>query len=316
MDIKKINFSNVNFKGGLTSNEINKVRNMSTSDVNKIISNLKRKHGIDAYCAGEKNVAFCLEQTVNIMERAGFKLPKVFLFEPFDKSTLGKYNWGYDAVYINSNNEAFRDLYRQNRMEEKEGIHSPDTKHFLHTYLHEFSHAAHYKNLCDKYGENDANAIFSGVMQEYSPDEVLIGPLNYHLKQKYPKFSKKIIDKIFPPEIGIYSTNSICEYMAEKNSRNLALFLGNNFSIYNIPYNFKNNYKPHPTDWNIINELHKATKSYISNIFNGRNFFSDGMDNISKLLNVVQKEIDYTDGDIWTGNINNIKKSISLHDRN
>ena len=244
MDVKKISYSNINFKKGLTAAEINKVRNMDSLDVARITHKMKQEYGIEAFCSGQKAVAFCLEQTANIMSKAGFKLPKRFIFGPIEeKGVLGFYSPTHDTVVINACYKSFYDLKDLNSLEESNIGYHPITGHFLQTYIHEFSHVAHYKNLCDTLGKDKANDVFGNIMSGYSPNQVLVGPLNSFIKAEFPKFSKKIIDYIFPPANGLYSKTDITEYFAEKNSRNIATMLGDNFNISAIPDNYKNSYK-------------------------------------------------------------------------
>lgn len=63
------------------------------------------------------------------MQRAGFKLPSNFSFEPLeDTDTLGMYSPTNDTVCINSKLTAFSDLVAQNHLEESQGTYHPKTK--------------------------------------------------------------------------------------------------------------------------------------------------------------------------------------------
>ncbi len=154
------------------------------------------------------------------MRQAGFKLPKVFGFLPLNDlvegKPLGVYVKEEDMICINADYPQFTDLRAQNELEEAQGTFHPTTKHFLQTYLHEFSHAAHFHNLCDRHGYEKAIQLFDGILNNCSPDEFIVGPLNAMIKSKCPKFGHKIIDSIFPPSNGLYALKNLKEYFAEK----------------------------------------------------------------------------------------------------
>lgn len=314
---------NKSFKKGLTSYEINTVKNLTYNDCENILNRIRNQYGVRTNLIGSKTVAYCLEQTIKIMSRAGFQLPQNFVFGPEEKGTLGTYCPSTDTVLINSNYNEFYNIEEQNKMEEGHGSFHPDTKHFLSTYLHEFSHAAHYKNLCNNFGIAKAYAIFMREMPKYSPGDIILGPINSILKTNFPKFASSLIQELFPPEIGMYSKTEISEYFAEYNSRELSLLLGDNFIINNIPTNFSSNYIGHSDNdsFNDEENTFKAIKSMLSAAKTAR-FIIPGMSigmrigtNIT-LTNFFENCINRINGDIWNGDIKSLKEKSFLYNKN
>lgn len=314
--------SRVAFKKGLTSYEVNSVKNMYDTEYRAITQKVKNLYGINADVGESNTVAFCLDAACNIMNRAGFKLPQNFEFAPCELGTLGQYYPALDKVVVNSRYNEFNDLERQNSLEESHGSHHPDTKHFLSTYLHEFSHAAHFKNLCDKMGFTEAFSVFMGFLSNNSPGNLIVAPFNSMLKTQFPKLASKIIDDLFPPENGLYSKTDLDEYIAEKNSKKIAEALGDNFNVYNISTDLSDNYVEHPYDWD-YNSLKKQLENLrrFRNATPFLNFLAPGSGFINKMIyntkieEIIDEDIKYTDGDIWNGNIDNLqRKSISVYD--
>lgn len=251
------------------------------------------------------------------MTKAGFKLPKTFLFCPLNdilkEKPLGIYVAEENAVCINADYPEFTDLRAQNKLEESQGSYHPTTKHFLETYLHEFSHAAHFNNLKDKYGENKALEIFNGILNDTIPDEALAGMMNSAVKNMLSGFGSKIIDSLVPPTNGLYSLTNLKEYFAEKNSTNLAQQLGNNFNTSNIKNNFATSYIPHPADWNIIEQFRKVYMKNVSKIFDLTGYRTGSLTElVSDFGELLYQDILYTDGDIYHGVIDNLKKNRSF----
>ena len=141
---------------------------MAPQDYEKIADRLKNSYGLYAQFNGNNTVAWCVEQVAKIMDKAGFKLPRNFKFEPTSPDALGMYNSYSDTVTINALIPEFSNLEQQNLLEERQKDFHPKTRHFLQTYLHEFSHVAHFHNLQDKMGSSDAYGLFSGTLNIFS----------------------------------------------------------------------------------------------------------------------------------------------------
>ncbi len=224
MRITTNNFQNgksVNFQKGLTSKEIKAVENMSPCDYTKISKELLNNYNLSATFRGSNTVAWCVKQVANIFKKAGFELPLSFEFSQNDRKVLGIFEQYSNKVKINSYYEEFRNLKKQNILEESQGNFHPETRHFLQTYLHEFSHAAHFNNLCLKFGKYEANIIFEKLKQ-LKPTEYLISPEKYAIKTQVPKFLRKPVDWLIPTKNGLYAQKNLVEYFAEYNARVIA----------------------------------------------------------------------------------------------
>lgn len=323
----KINSNHTNFKQGLTSYEINCVKRMGHYEYENIVNKVKNIYNINANVGSSNTVAYCLEQTAKIMKKAGFKLPKNFDFSPLEGDTMGSYTPYNDTVTINSNLKPFYNLEKQNMLEESLGAHHPDTKHFLSTYIHEFSHAAHYKNLCEKHGEWKGYQILMGTLRKYAPNDIIVGPMRELINKMFPQLLQKIVDylsiDLYPPENGLYAKTSLTEYIAEYNTRQIALKLGDNFDIRNVPTNMESSYIEHPKFWK-KEELEKELSKYknvrsASNwlIYNPITWGAGMATKVAanyKIFEIFNKDINYTNGDIWQGNIDAIEqKSITMN---
>lgn len=316
----QINSNNrqTSFKKGLTSCEINQVKNMKTFEYADIARNLKNKFGLEATFAGCNAVAWCVNELVKIMTRAGFKLPGKFSFDYFTNSdALGKYVPTTYTVHINSKYTEFTDLEKQNKLEESQGSFHPKTKHFLQTYLHEFSHAAHFQNLCNKFGFSKSYEIMMGYLNTHTPKEILVEPIRI-------AFGKSITDSIISPTDGEYAEKSLNEYFAEKNSRRLAEQLGPRYCIQNIENDFAHTYFGHISldtykkyanipamrsalDMMMLNNMNMMMLNDMSSLSNTSfmNPIGDTIDTIKWIKN----QIKLVDGDIFNGNIESLKGS-------
>lgn len=256
------------------------------------------------------------------MSRAGFKLPKKFEFAPEEEGALGAYYPYQDKVVINSGYSSFfNDLTSQNILEESQKDFHPDTRHFLHSYLHEFSHAAHFANIREKNPYNTSDVI--SFLNKYSPADIMVNPIKLLLQLSFPQFLNELMADLFPSEKGEYSKSDLMEYMAEHNARNLALQLGDDFYISNVKYNFASDYEVHPDDWDKetlrdnINELKNWNKAgrFLKFLPGGQifgNVLSYGP--IMAINNLLSKDIEYTSGDIWNGDTNKIvQKSLTYN---
>ncbi len=309
MKIYCIDTQNTTFKKGLTSHEVNAIRSMTPFDYEKIAERLKSSYGLNAKFRGNNTVAWCVEQVVEIMDKAGFKLPRNFNFEPISPDTLGTYNSYSDTVTINSLIPEFSNLEQQNLLEERQKEFHPKTRHFLQTYLHEFSHAAHFRNLQNKLGSSKAYELFSGTLNKYSPRNILVGPMNAIIKDITKGSASEIINKVFPPDNGVYAQTNLKEYFAEKNSKMLAQQLGDNYIVSNINPEMKDSYKIHPKDWQFGPLLMKSFSGQACKFFGDdyrmKDFWEKTFEvakSIIDIVNLCKKEIAYTDGDIFHGN--------------
>ena len=310
----KPQYQKTTFKKGLTSYEISQVNKMGRYEYETITQRVKNLYGINADVGKSNTVAFCLESVAKIMERAGFKLPKNFVFAPAGNA-LGTYAPLTDTVTINSNYEDFNNLETQNRLEERQDDYHPDTHHFLHTYLHEFSHAAHYKNLCDRHGRDKGWNLFMHELDKFIPNKLVLDLDNTFLKDSMLGI---FLGRNTSVQNGNYARKNLTEYFAEYNARELAVALGDNFYIHDVPTDFKSRYVEHPFDWdgdkikkqmrNKIRFVKSVTAVSPVTFMLGSYFAS----------NVIQKsyineDIKYLNGDIWQGNIDAIKnKCITL----
>ena len=307
MKISKIENDNarITFKRGLTPFEIRKVNDMHCFDYVDIANNLRKHYGIDANFAGNNTVAWCVNEVVKIMQKAGFKLPSRFSFEDCGNiKVLGAFSPDLDTVYINSEHIAFTDLEKQNKLEEAQGSFHPNTKHFLNTYLHEFSHAAHFKNLCDKNGIPEGYNIMQNFLRNHTANIIIREPMIATLKGAFPFLNLLgIIDKVIPPANGEYAAENLNEYFAEKNARKLALQLGDNYIPSNVQANLANK-SAHPKGWNFKEELLKT-------FFKPKNFLLGALFPIaSRTVGIIEKcqdELDSIDGDIFNGNVDYLK---------
>lgn len=302
MKINTLNFNSQNssinrqicFKGGLPSWFI---RETKTANPNRIEAELADK-GISADFGGVPTVAMCCKKVVEIMEHYGFELPSKFSFEPLKHRTLGTYSSYQDKVCINSNMKEFQDVVKQNRLEERQGSYHPITGHFLQTYLHEFSHAAHFHNLCNKLGYNRANNVFWGYLSEHSPSDVVVGPLNAFVKSFFKNnFMRNMVNKVIPPTNGLYAKTDLSEYMAEKNARWIAKDLGDNLTL---GYNSNLPLCESP-DWNLAEELLNNPTSILD---------------FSYCKDTIKQTLEFFDRDIWNGEVDKLESIRNMYYRN
>ena len=270
---------------------------------------------------GNNTVAWCVDQVAKIMDKAGFKLPRNFKFEPISPGILGTYDSYSDTVTVNALLQEFSNLEKQNLLEERQKDFHPKTRHFLQTYLHEFSHAAHFHNLQEKMGSSNAYRLFSGTLNRYSPKDIIVGPLNTIIKDSVPDSASKIINKVFPPDNGIYSKTNLKEYFAEKNSKRLAQQLGDSYIVSNINSSMKASYKIHPEHWQLGPLLWERFSKRIShNLFDDSKVFlykaTEAIKFVAEAVELCKKEVAYLDGDIFHGNEDLLIKNALLKRKN
>ena len=314
------------FKRGLTAKQVLEVKNLSRKESLKIVENLRNHFNINVRDDLPRSVLKSVEWTAKIMTKAGFKLPKNFEFEPFYKknrqNVLGCYNPTMDIVSINSLLPQFYDIEKQNKEEENYGNFHTDTKHFLDSYLHEFAHAAHYKNLRDNSCDDVEWYCKVNQLDTLIPKDVVIGPICSMFSDFNPSYLAKLVRKILPVENGWYAKTNLIEYMAEYISRNLSLSLGKNFDINKVP-DLKSQFTGFPEDWDYQKEKEELDKlKFQRDHATVMNFFIPGSGMMSRIFasqnitRIFLQDINYLNGEIWNGNIDNIKeKSLSIENK-
>lgn len=197
----------VSFRSGLPNSFVEYVKH---ADVNKITTKLSNM-GFLADFKGCKTVAACTEKTVEIFKKYNLSIPKSLTFEPIqDKYTAGSYYSILKHVTINSDIKNFYDINLLNKMEESQNYFHP-TKHFLATFIHEFSHNAHYENIIKNHGLEKANAIWDELHS-----------------RKITAFWAKFYN-------GNYSKENMLEYMSETITKKIASNLDENLNFINYP---------------------------------------------------------------------------------
>ena len=318
MRVQKITQNKISFGHGLADVCRVGVENAKRIGCKKIAENLKNMYGINAEFNGATTPAYCVEQVAKIFRAAGLPLAKNFKFAPLNKRFDGLYDIESDTVFINALYKHFEDLDAQNLYEESCGIFSPDTGHFLHTYLHEYSHAAHFKNICNINGTEEGKKILYDILLKYSPKNFLIDPITSILKSVCPDWAEGIIDKQFPPKNGLYAKSNLAEYMAEVNARNIAIQLGNSFDKKSVS-SVTEKYKKKPYNWNLFYEIltiitnNRNKGESIFTHFFGENKVASAADKIINITKACSKEIDYTNGTIWEGNKNDLIYYTKMH---
>ncbi len=249
--------------------------------------------------------------TIGIFDQLKLPSPTVISLTPLKSDTLAAYSPVSDTVYINSNREEFFNLVTQDELEENQGSFHPRTKHFLHSYIHEFMHGAHFKNLIDKHGSVLGVEIWK-LFDILKPNNELVQPFNAMLQSRFPRFAGTI-EKVSPPYNGTYAKDDLEEYIAEKFSRIVAENLDDNFQLLENPLPLTSA----PSDYNIFAEFARQAsdafaaepKDMISNHLSG--FAKKVYDNSKYVYNcikVFQQDLKYIDADIWNGNLERINE--------
>ena len=317
---------NINFKKGLTAKEVNLVKGMGKYEYITTTRKIQERFKINADVAKSNCVAFCVEKTAEIMSKAGFKLPSKFLFIPVNSTAQGFYDPSEDTVIINANHNAFNDLEQLNAFEEKAGEKSPGTHHFLETYLHEFSHAAHVKNIKD----NVKNDITCKQIQNYlrarTPSDIMINPMKYFYsmiisgggtEEDLAYFYEQM--KILRIETGEYARDNLMEYMAEFNARRIALELKDGLNIDEIS-KLSDLYPTHPDSWNLkfqkwivktTAKLNKKPSTLLSIALLSNNECQKDFMGWHFIMTLL-KDAMYTTGDIWHGDVYSLAKKSFL----
>ncbi len=290
--------SNPNFGWGLTQFQIDKANNMTRIERKKRVRNLRRSYGMRADVRESNAVACCLEIVAETMKNAGFELPSRFSYKKFNPIfALGHYLKWYDEIDINAYHYDFSSLERQNKFEELGG--EPGclaSKHFLNTYFHEFSHAAHYKNIVKNYGKTKGRNIYWNTLSEMSPNSIIKKPIITYFERILPQndTARKFFENI--ENLIPFKNSDLDEYFADLNALRLAEKLGENCAISEINSDFIEAYKPLPDNYNVkkevLNNPQKAIKDIIqyfnSNIWNGN---VENIETMTNFLNGNKKYI-------------------------
>lgn len=307
-----IDRSNVSFGKYLYSHLVDAVNALRPNEYMNIAKRMKSYFGITANFNKSNTVAWCAEQTAMIMKRAGFEIPKRFSFEKFDlkdEGVMGAYVKEDDTVYVNADYSEFLSLIDLNELENSTLGSHPGTRHFLQTYVHEFSHSAHYNNLRNLYGKRKATDLFEGYMSTHSPTDILLNPA-YTVISYVPVLNA--VCSFFPPEHGVYGKTNLKEYFAVINTEGLLRHLRDSYDLQNIDYNFcAKRYKVHPKGWFVKDKLIESTKIYL-NPLSGK---FDPLEAYDKALEITLQNGFYTNGDIFHGKTNLLEER-SLIEKN
>jgi len=299
---------NPNFGLGLKEHQIKKVQNMDKFGYKYIEDKLDMLYGIKVNSGKSNTIAYCVKTVVDIFKNAGFILPSFFTFKEFNTKAFGRY-YKNDEVSINSKYDDFLDLENQNRLEEFIGFTEAGTGHFLDTYLHEFSHAAHRKHLGEKYGKENGDTIFWRTLSEYNPMEYILTPLVKYISKVFPQDERSIIENVFP-EQKIFIVSDLSEYFAQINVRKLEDKLGDNMIVSELESDFIDQYKGFPNDWK-FEDTDKELK------FLRRQLLSENDETrksllIKKITKLFAQIIEYFNGEVWNGNIDCIKDNRAI----
>ena len=202
------------FQKGLTQGFIQKANSLSYKKIKK----LTKEKGIETVLFdGRLSVAASCLAAAEIMQSFGLRLPRMFSFEALEDGTAGMYIYPLDVARINSNLSYFKDFDSQDSFE-SERLNSPITKHFLHTYIHEFMHAAHYKNLSTLHGADEIFDI-TGVLKGYVPTKDIIRP------QRIDNICYGLDLFWNGSALGNYASASLVEFFVENASYEIATHL-------------------------------------------------------------------------------------------
>lgn len=188
--------------------------NVKKEAVCKVIEKtLKSEYAITADFAGSNLVAECVNKTVNLFKslfgrsylpnNVGFApLREIFPPNQSTEGILGIHfsdkKTGNDYIVYNSDESCFNSKLQLKICELESKIHSfHPTGHYLQTFVHEFGHSAHYKNLCHLKRES--------LMDDFS-------------KMKFDNILERFIT-IF--KLGEYSATNMNEFMAERITKDI-----------------------------------------------------------------------------------------------
>ena len=223
---------NVNSRLGDKNNNVaryNTTNRISFKNLIKAIQierNLKKNYNMDCNFRSSGFVAECTMQVVKLFNElfGRSSLPDSAEFLAFSKkfgeddNTLGMHVANFDktnAVFFNSDCKCFKtkNKLKFGEMSQKLIWWHP-TGHYLQTFVHEFAHSAHYKNLC----ENSCPDVMSLLRTTRIPTAV-----------------GRLITKF---KLGRYSATNMNEFMAERITKDLCknlnsqdMYVGNKKNI-------------------------------------------------------------------------------------
>ncbi len=290
------------FKQGLTRDIVTRVKNMPPDEYQRITHKLWKKYGMIANVGCSNTVAFCVEKTADIMNRAGYILPKHFEFCSLSDTSYGEFDITH-KVRINSDRKEYLDLEQLNEIMEKENTYN-DSKHFLDSYLHEFLHAAHCNNIIKNKGYKHGCDLFWEDLSSYKAYYTIRQPLFAFIKNLFPQMLNVQITESFPEKIKLFLTDDLTEYFAQINAKKIGNRLGENFDIKNVQKDTAQSYTSFPENWNIKDEARKITKMLLfKRIINTSLNPKERDGRIKKFLDNI---LNYFEGEIWNGNVDNI----------
>ena len=304
INIDAYNSNNValNFKQGLTRDIATYVKNMSPDEYQRITYRLWKKYGMTANVGCSNTVAFCTEKTADIMNRAGYILPKIFEFCSLSDTSYGEFDITH-KVRINSDRKEYLDLEQLNEIMEKGNSYN-GSKHFLDSYLHEFLHAAHCNNIIKNKGYEHGCDLFWEDLSSYKPYYTIRQPLFAFIKNLFPQMPNEQVTKIFPENIKLFNTDDLTEYFAQINAKKIGNRLGEDFDIKNVQKNMAQSYSGFPGNWNIRDEARKIIKMPLSK--KTINTTVDSQIRDERIKEFLYKVLNYFEGEIWDGNIDNV----------
>lgn len=318
--------NSLSFERGLPAGYPKFVRgNINPSEIERMCKSI----GMNVDTGGCQAVAASLLETIKIMSQYSLELPTNFCFAPIEKEGVaGQYNLVEDLVVINSNCEAFYDLEKQNILEESQGLQSSNNKHFLHTYIHEFLHCAHFHNIL-KTSKNAEDCIKKWLfLTGTKTDNFIVSPINEVLRMFTFEKINDVIDTLFPPKNGAYARTNLAEYFAEKQARIIEENLDNNLDFINK--NCGLNLQQSPEGWNFIKELMninpkeshffgrkvsslqssgqlqqkaKNIDKLFSKIISNSNKIVQAVNATNEIVSVFEQMLEFVDGNIWFGNL-------------
>lgn len=179
---------------------------------------IKKQYGIQCDFKNNGFVGECVQKTAALFNDLFGKesLPKEAVFTSFkkmfheDEATIGMHTYANcyypdDEVYFNSDNSCFKtkNKLKFNEMTDKIVWWHP-TGHYLQTFVHEFSHSAHFHHLYDRNN--------SSVMSELNTTRI-------------PTALGRFITKF---KLGRYSAKNMNEFMAERITKDICKHLNKN----------------------------------------------------------------------------------------
>lgn len=182
----------------------------------KIIENRIAQRGISANVNGNEFVAECYEKVIKLFEQLFKKsyLPAFVGTERLENNSyLGVYSEHCDSINVNKNLDTSVYYDMETLKESTKRAHNnlllpnwASSAHPAHTFVHEFSHAAHWHHLEEKQGYNGAKRVWYGLEGTRIPTS--IGRL-------IAKF------KISQYAIGTKEKCDMCEFLAERMAKDV-----------------------------------------------------------------------------------------------